>query len=75
MGSEGAVRKYTAVELKELKGPNPDLPGYQGEFGELKAGQLVRGPLGLCLALTVTQVDPLMAPRAADALTVGAVVS
>ena len=27
---------------------------------------LVRGPLGLCVALSVTQIDPLMAPRAAD---------
>ena len=30
------------------------------------AAGLVRGPLGLCLALSVTQIDPLMAPRAAD---------
>ena len=28
---------------------------------------LLHGPLGLALTLTVTQVDPLMAPRAADA--------
>jgi CelD/BcsL family acetyltransferase involved in cellulose biosynthesis len=27
----------------------------------------MRGPLGLCLALSVTQIDPLQAPRAADA--------
>ena len=27
---------------------------------------LVRGPLGLCLALSITQVDPRLAPRAAD---------
>jgi len=28
---------------------------------------LVRGPLGLCLALSITQIDPLQAPREADA--------
>lgn len=28
---------------------------------------LMRGPLGLCLALSITQVDPLMAPRQPDA--------
>ena len=28
---------------------------------------LVRGPLGFCLALSITQVDPLMAPRLPDA--------
>lgn len=31
------------------------------------ARSLVRGPLGLCLALSVTQVDPLLAPRVDDA--------
>ena len=28
---------------------------------------LLRGPLGLCLVLSITQVDPLQAPREADA--------
>jgi CelD/BcsL family acetyltransferase involved in cellulose biosynthesis len=31
------------------------------------ARSLIRGPLGLCLVLSVTQIDPLFAPRGADA--------
>lgn len=30
------------------------------------AGSLLRGPLGLCLVLSITQVDPRFAPREAD---------
>lgn len=32
------------------------------------AKSLIRGPLGLCIVLSITQVDPRVAPRAPDAL-------
>jgi hypothetical protein len=38
---KGKVRQPTAKELKELKG-DPRLPGYQGEFSNLRKGQTVR---------------------------------
>jgi hypothetical protein len=39
---KGNLKKYTAVELKELKGKNPDLPGYAADFDKLAPGQTVR---------------------------------
>jgi hypothetical protein len=39
---KGHVKKYTAKELKELRGPDPKLPGYQAEFGDLHEGQIVQ---------------------------------
>ncbi len=39
---KGNLKKYTAAELKELKGKNPDLPGYTAEFDNLTVGQTVR---------------------------------
>jgi hypothetical protein len=39
---KGNLKKYTAAELKEMKGKNPDLPGYTAEFDKLQAGQTVR---------------------------------
>jgi hypothetical protein len=38
---KGKLKKYTAKELKELKGPDPKLPGYNGEFSDLREGQYV----------------------------------
>lgn len=43
---KGRPRQYTAEELREKKGPDPRLPGYAGDFSELKPGQLVRVSLG-----------------------------
>jgi hypothetical protein len=37
----GKPKKYTAKELKELKGPDPKLPGYNAEFSDLREGQVV----------------------------------
>ena len=37
----GNVKKYTAKELKELKG-DPKLPGYAGDFDSLKTGQIIQ---------------------------------
>jgi hypothetical protein len=39
---KGQLKKYTAAELKELKGKNPDLPGYEADFDKLAPGQTVR---------------------------------
>jgi hypothetical protein len=39
---KGNLKKYTAAELKELKGKNPDLPGYAADFDKLAPGQTVR---------------------------------
>jgi len=38
---KGKVRKYTAKELKEMKG-TAGLPGYQGELSNLQVGQIVQ---------------------------------
>lgn len=38
----GKPKKYSQAELKELKGPNPSLPGYLSEFEDLRAGQTVK---------------------------------
>lgn len=39
---KGNFRRYTAKELKELKGPDLKLPGYASEFDHLSRGQIVR---------------------------------
>jgi hypothetical protein len=38
---KGHARKYTSQELKDLKGSG-NLPGYKGDFSDLKKGQVVR---------------------------------
>ena len=38
---KGNPRKYTAQELKDLKGPD-NLPGYTADFTDLKVGEIVR---------------------------------
>jgi hypothetical protein len=38
---KGKVKRYTAKELKELKGPDPKLPGYQATFSDVREGQIV----------------------------------
>jgi hypothetical protein len=38
---KGNAKKYTAKELKELKG-DPKLPGYAGDFDSLKTDQIVQ---------------------------------
>jgi hypothetical protein len=39
---KGRPRRYTAKELKDLKGPDIQLPGYTGDFDNLKPGQTVQ---------------------------------
>jgi hypothetical protein len=40
---KGNVKKYTAKELKDLKGdPKLKLPGYQGDFDSLKTDQIIK---------------------------------
>jgi hypothetical protein len=43
---KGKPAKYTEAELKELKGPKPDLIGYESKEADLAPGQLVRVTLG-----------------------------
>src|SRR5947207_12211314 len=38
---KGDKKKYTAKELKELRGDDPKLPGYTAEFNDLKQNQVV----------------------------------
>ncbi len=38
---KGKPKKYTPKELKELRGPDPKLPGYNAEFSDLREGQYV----------------------------------
>jgi len=39
---KGKPKKFTKKELAELKGPDPKLPGYKAEFGDLSADQYVQ---------------------------------
>jgi hypothetical protein len=39
---KGKIKKYTAKELKEMKGPDPKLPGYSGEFSDLQTEQIIQ---------------------------------
>jgi hypothetical protein len=39
---KGNIKKYTAEELKELKGKDSHLPGYESTMAALKPGQTVR---------------------------------
>jgi hypothetical protein len=38
---KGKIVRYSAKELKELKGTDPKLPGYNGEFSDLAQDQIV----------------------------------
>jgi len=38
----GDPKKYTKEEIKELKGPNPNVPGYKSDLSALKSGQKVQ---------------------------------
>lgn len=43
---KGNPKKYTDAELKELKGADAKLPGYQGSFDQLRPGHVVRIAVG-----------------------------
>jgi len=43
----GDPKKYTKEEIKELKGPNPSVPGYKSDLSALKTGQAVKVTLTL----------------------------
>jgi hypothetical protein len=40
--AKGNIKKLTEAEKKELKGPDPSLPGYQAEFANLHNEQFVK---------------------------------
>ncbi len=48
--TRGKLKTYTAKELKELKGPDTDLVGYQARFTDLRAGQVIAVTLGVAKA-------------------------
>lgn len=39
---KGDIKKYTAKELKELKGDDPKQPGYASDYDSIKIGQIVQ---------------------------------
>jgi hypothetical protein len=39
---KGDIKKFTQEELRQLKGKNPNLPGYEGNLADLKSNQLVQ---------------------------------
>jgi hypothetical protein len=39
---KGRIKKYTPKELKELKGTDPKLPGYSGDFSDLQTEQIIQ---------------------------------
>jgi len=39
---KGKIKKYTKKELAELKGPDPKLPGYKAEFGDIQTEQIIQ---------------------------------
>jgi hypothetical protein len=39
---KGRVKKFTKAEMKELKGPDPKVPGYKAEFGDVTADQVLQ---------------------------------
>ena len=39
---KGNVKKYTAAELKDLKGKDSNLPGYESSFDQLQTGQVLK---------------------------------
>jgi hypothetical protein len=43
---KGKPQKYTSQELQELKGPDPNLPGYTSSFDSVKRGSLVQIKVG-----------------------------
>lgn len=57
---KGNIKKYTAKELRELKG-NDRLPGYPAEFSDVKSGQIVQ------VTLLVKKAAPRPIKRGKDA--------
>jgi len=63
----GNPKKYTKEELKELKGPNPSVPGYKSDLSALKAEQKVRVTLAKVREKTDTPEEPKKDPEKKDA--------
>ena len=42
---KGKVKRLTKAELKELKGPDPKLPGYAADFADVATGQIIQASL------------------------------
>jgi hypothetical protein len=39
---KGKIKRLTKAELKELKGPDPKMPGFKAEFGDVSTDQVVQ---------------------------------
>jgi hypothetical protein len=39
---KGKPKKFTKAELKEMKGPDPKVPGYKAEFGDVSSDQIIQ---------------------------------
>ncbi len=39
---KGELKKYRLIDLKEMRGVDPTVPGYEAKTSDLQAGQLVR---------------------------------
>jgi hypothetical protein len=54
---KGNPRHYTSAEKKALKGTDPKVPGYNSDFGSLKAGQAVKISLSVVKESKTTSDD------------------
>lgn len=54
---KGRPKKYTKAELKELKGSDPKLPGYNADFGDISTDQIV------VIQLVRKKTPPIKLPR------------
>ncbi len=61
----GKPKAYTATELRELKGSNTSLPGYQSSFENLSPGQVVK--LYVASARRASSAVPTEKPKGVDA--------
>jgi len=61
----GKPKSYTAAELRELKGSNTSLPGYQSSFENLSPGQVVK--VHVASARRASSAVPTEKPKGGDA--------
>ena len=64
---KGRIKKFTKAQLKELKGPNPKLPGYKAEFGDVATEQIIQVTLVRKKGSTPKPVRPKKGKKDLDA--------
>ncbi len=73
--ADGLVRKYTADDIKQLKGKEPNQPGFDGKLSDLKPGEYVRVTLAPKAAVEPKVIaDTAVAKPVAEALEITAIV-